>query len=96
MIKRHQDRVKGVLPVKLLGTDAVGMPFQEIAHTLDITPNGARIGAIRRRFQVEDRVVVGYRQRKIEFRIVWVKLLKDRGEYQVGLQTVALGDAWRL
>lgn len=96
MTKRRQDRAKGVLPVRILGTDAAGMPFQEIAHTLDITPNGARIGALRRRLEVQDRVMVQYRQRRIEFRVVWVKSLTDTGQYQVGLQTVVPGDAWRL
>ena len=96
MTKRRQSRAKGVLPVKVSGADRSGIPFQEIAHTLDITPNGARLGALRRRLEVEDRVMVQYRQRKIEFRVVWIKSLKDTNEYQVGLQTVARGDAWRL
>jgi PilZ domain len=96
MTKRRHSRAKGVLPVKVSGADGSGIPFQEIAHTLDITPNGARLGALRRRLEVEDRVMVQYRQRKIEFRVVWIKSLKDTNEYQVGLQTVARGDAWRL
>ena len=96
MNRRCQDRVKGVLPVKVLGRSADGTSFQEIAHTLDITANGARLGAVRRSLLVQDRVMVLYRQRKTEFRVVWIKWLSNTSECQVGLRMVAPGDVWGL
>jgi hypothetical protein len=93
-IERCQGRKKGVLPVKLFGQDVNGIPFQEIAHTLDITPNGMRLGSVRRQLQVQGRVIVQYRQRKTEFQVVWLNSLENTSEYQVGLQSCASGDAW--
>jgi hypothetical protein len=84
--RRRQDRIPAVLPVRVRGTDAAGVSFDELAHTLDVTPTGARLGAIRRQLKVLDTLVVLYRQRRMEFTVVWTKLLDVRGEYQVGLQ----------
>jgi hypothetical protein len=41
-------------------------------------------------------VVLKHRHRRVEFRVVWIKSLKGAGEYQLGLQTVIPGDAWRV
>jgi hypothetical protein len=79
------------LPVTISGIDAAGSPFHEIAHTLDITSNGARLGAIHRRLREQDLVILQHRHRNVEFRVVWIKSLEDRGEYQVGLQMVVPG-----
>jgi hypothetical protein len=35
---------------------------------------------------VLDTLTIFYRQRKMEFTVVWTKLLDGRSEYQVGLQ----------
>ncbi len=93
--RRRQDRIKAVLPVRVWGTDASGSSFQDTAHTLDITPEGARLGAIRHELKAEDKLTVQYRQRKTEFRVVWTKLLDGAREYQVGLQaTTKEREAW--
>jgi hypothetical protein len=93
---RKQDRLKAVLPVRVRGTDADGASFDELAHTLDLTPTGARLGAIRRNLNVRDTLVVLFRKRRIEFTVIWTRLLDGR-EWQVGLQTVCKdGDAWNL
>ena len=83
---RRQDRIQAVLPVRVRGTDAYGVSFEALAHTLDLTPTGARLGAIRHQLKVLDTLTILYHQRRIEFTVVWTKLLDARGEYQVGLQ----------
>ena len=92
--RRQSDRIKAVLPVRVSGTDASGSPFQQPAHTLDITPTGARLGAVHHELKTEDKLTVQYRQRKAEFRIVWTKLLEGAREYQVGLQAVTKEKVW--
>jgi hypothetical protein len=62
--------------------------FEELAHTLDLTTTGARLGAVRRALNVLDEVTIFYRQRKLQFRVVWTKQLKGTSEFQIGLQTV--------
>lgn len=95
--KRKQDRTRAVLPVRVRGNDASGKSFEDLAHTLDITPTGARLGAVRHALNVLDRIIVTYRQRKIEFRVVWTKRIEGSAEYQIGVQAmVSDGDAWGL
>ncbi len=94
---RRQDRRKAVLAVRVRGKDAAGTWFDELAHTLDVTPSGARLGSIRHQLRVRDEVTVLHRQRKMEFRVVWTKKLDGVAEYQVGLQAIAHDhDAWGL
>ncbi len=95
--KRRHKRVKIVLPVRVSGKDAANNPVTELAHTLDITPGGVRLGAIRHVLKQGDQLTLQYRQRKIQFRVVWVKQLPGTSEYQVGLEAVNLGgDNWGL
>lgn len=75
-----------VLPVRVRGTDATGAAFEGLAHTLDLTPTGARLGAIRHVLKALDTLTILYHQRRIEFTVVWTKLIDGKSEYQVGLQ----------
>lgn len=84
--RRRQDRLQAVLPVRVRGIDASGVTFEALAHTLDVTPAGARLGAIRHPLKTLDTLTIFYHQRRMEFTVVWTKLLDGRREYQVGLQ----------
>ena len=44
------------------------------------------MGAIRHHLKVLDTLTIFYRQRRMEFTVVWTKLLDGKAEYQVGLQ----------
>ena len=87
--RRSQDRLPAVLPVRVRGTDASGASFEGLAHTLDLTPTGVRLGSIRHQLKALDTLTVFYRQRRMEFTVVWTKLLEGSCEYQVGLQAFA-------
>jgi hypothetical protein len=92
--RRQQDRIQAVLPVRVRGTDASGASFEGLAHTLDLTPAGARLGAIRHELKALDTLIIFYRQRRMEFSVVWTRLL-GTGEYQVGLQALSQAkEAW--
>ena len=94
--KRQQNRVKGVLPVRVRGTDKDGRTFDEIAHTLDIAATGSRLGSVRHELRIGERVTVVYRQRRMEFLVVWTKRV-GKHEYQVGLRAVKQEkDSWGL
>jgi hypothetical protein len=93
--RRQRDRMQAVLPVRVRGTDASGLSFEGLAHTLDLTPAGARLGAIRHQLKTLDTLVIFYRQRRMEFSVVWTRLLDGTGEYQVGLQALSHAkEAW--
>jgi len=92
--QRNGSRTKAVLPVRVKGKDSSGAPFEELAHTLDVTPGGLRLGAVRRELSLQEEVTVFYRQRKGQYRVIWTKKLKGTSEFQVGLQAVTQdGDA---
>jgi hypothetical protein len=87
--RRRQDRLRAVLPVRVRGTDASGASFEALAHTLDLTPSGARLGSIRFDIKTPETLTILYRQRKKEFTVVWTRHLAGTHEYQLGLQAVA-------
>ena len=89
MVQRRGIRVKAVLPVRIKGKDSSGNTFEELAHTLDVTAAGARLGSVRHELNALDEITVFYRQRKIQFRVVWIKKMKGTSEFQVGLQAVS-------
>ena len=93
--QRRGSRTKAVLPVRVRGNDSTGKPFEELVHTLDVTPSGVRLGSVRHELNVLDEITVFYRTRKIQFRVVWTKKLKGTSEFQVGLQAVTQErEAW--
>jgi hypothetical protein len=95
--QRRGTRTKAVLPVKIKGIDSAGKPFEELAHTLDVTATGARLGSVRRELNVQDEVTIFYRQRKMQYRVVWTKKMKGSSEFQVGLQALSQEkEAWGL
>jgi|HubBroStandDraft_6_1064221.scaffolds.fasta_scaffold91397_2 hypothetical protein len=97
MDKRRNDRVKAVLPVKVWGNDSAGTPYSTVAHTLDIAQTGARLGSVHRVFNVGDRLTLQYRQRKADFKVIWIKQLEKSSEYQIGLETIIHeNDPWGL
>ena len=61
MIQRRGNRTKAVLPVRIKGKDKDGNPFEELAHTLDVTAVGARLGAIRHELNLQDEITIFYR-----------------------------------
>ena len=94
--QRKHKRIKMVLPIRIFAKDASNHSFNELAHTLDITPHGARIGAIHSQLKLGDKLTVQYRQRKILFKVVWVRALEGTKEYQIGVEAVEPGETWGL
>lgn len=94
-IQRRGERKKAVLPVRLKGTDSAGKAFEELAHTLDVTATGVRLGSVRRELNLQDEVTIFYRQRKMQYRVVWTKKMQGTSEFQVGLQAITNDrEAW--
>jgi hypothetical protein len=92
--QRRLDRAKAVLPVRISGIDISGDSYSELVHTLDVSRNGVRLGAIRRQLEVGSLIVLQYRQHKAEFRVVWTKPLGSGTEQQVGLEADVQKDMW--
>lgn len=87
--QRRGIRTKAVLPVRIKGKDSSGRAFEQLAHTLDVTAQGARLGSIHHELNVQDEITVFYRQRKMLFRVMWTKKMRGTSEFQVGLQALS-------
>ncbi|HZQ70096.1 MAG TPA: PilZ domain-containing protein [Terriglobales bacterium] len=94
--RRKHKRLKMVLPVRVWSKGASDEAPYELAHTLDITPRGARLAAIHHELKPGDRLMVQYRQRKIQFRVIWIRPMEGTSEYQVGVEALESGETWGL
>ena len=75
-----------VLSVKVLINKAT-----HLAHTVDITHTGARVGSLRTKLEPGTSVCLQRGSKKAQFRIAWVRQLGPN-ELQVGLQSLGLLD----
>ena len=81
--------------MRVSGSDGSGA-YCDLAHTLDITESGIRLGAVLRQLKVGTQLTIQYRQHKVEFRVIWVSQLTRLKEHHVGLQAVVPRDVWGL
>ncbi|MGH9500969.1 MAG: PilZ domain-containing protein [Terriglobales bacterium] len=93
--RRRSERTKAVLPVRVSGKDGAG-PYCDLAHTLDVTESGIRLGFVRRELKVGTQLTIQYRQHKVEFRVIWVSQLTRLKEHHVGLKALVPRDVWGL
>jgi hypothetical protein len=93
---RRRGRVKAVLPVRVSGSDVRGNSYSDLAHTLDVTETGVRLGAMHRELEVGAQLTLQYKQHRAEFRVVWSAPLPKLKERQVGLEAVVQRDIWGL
>ena len=93
--KRRQKRAKMVLPVRVIrGTGAEKMTY--LAHTLDISYGGVRVGGLRVQIVPGEVVLVQYGTRRAKHRVVWVNPLGS-GEVHFGAESLEPGiDLWQL
>ncbi len=95
--QRRGNRTKAVIPVRVKGKNSAGKPFEDLVHTLDVTPDGVRLGSVRQELKVLDEITIFYRKRRIQFRVIWTKKLEGTSEFQVGLEAVTQDrEAWGL
>ena len=71
-----------VLPVKISVGKVTGL-----AHTIDITPSGARLGALRTQLQPGTTISLQRGPKKGQFRIEWIKQLAPN-ELQAGIEAL--------
>lgn len=80
--KRKSSRRKMVLPVKVL-IDQV----THLAHTVDITDSGARLGALRMQLQPGTIISLQRGSQRAKFQIAWVRQLAPT-ELQAGIESL--------
>ena len=86
MGRRLQPRVKGILPVRIWGTDHEGRPFAEHVCTIDISNKGASLAEVRTPLSPGDSVGLQHHNRQARFRVVWVVPTSSGSGSHVGLE----------
>lgn len=91
---RRRNRVKAVLPVRILGNDSRGNSYSELVHTLDVGAPGVRLGALQQPLEIGSLITVQYKQHKAQFRVIWSRAVEGTSEHQVGLEALNPKDLW--
>src|SRR6267154_3280362 len=82
MDKRKSQRRKMVLPVKVLIDQTT-----HLAHTVDITDSGARLGALRTQLRPGTIISLQRGSQRAKFQIAWVRQLAPN-ELQAGIESL--------
>jgi hypothetical protein len=80
--KRKSSRRKMVLPVKVFVDQET-----HLAHTVDITESGARLGALRTKLQPGTIISLQRGSQRAKFQIAWVRQLAPN-ELQAGIESM--------
>src|SRR5450755_2897195 len=67
--RRRSKRTKSVVPVRLW---IAGSQESHLAHTLNVTNHGVRLGGYRGEIKVGDEFVIQYRHTQARFRVTWI------------------------
>ena len=70
--RRCEQRIQSILPVRVYGTNSAGAPFNAVAHTLDLSRHGVRIGGLRQLLEPGDIVGIQRGNARARFRVTWV------------------------
>ncbi len=90
--KRAAPRKKMVLPVK---SSAAGTSNNSsiAVHTLDLSRQGAKLGAFRDQVKIGDILTVQRQHKRTKCKVVWVRQMGPR-EIQVGIELLGNDDAF--
>ncbi len=83
---RKENRVQAVLPVRISGIDVDGEPFQGLGHTLNVSPNGARLSGVRLPLREGCVVRIQRTIKAASFRVVWIGKPGTPTEGQMGVE----------
>lgn len=87
-VQRYK-RTKMVLPLRFWPDDENGQNVgAQLAHTVDISPIGGRLGGLRNPLQTGQTIMLQRGKNRSQFRVIWTKQLGP-GEIQAGIESVA-------
>ena len=86
MGRRLQPRVKGILPVRISGSDREGKNFAEHVCTVDISNKGVMLAGVRAPLAVGDNLTLQFRNRQAQFRVAWLAESEVGSGKQIGLE----------
>ena len=89
--KQRYPRTKMVLPLRVwLDQQKSLVAEQQLAHTLDISPIGGRLGGLRTPVEPGQVILLQHGQKKSQFRVIWSRELEPR-EIHAGVESMESG-----
>lgn len=86
-----------VVPVKVIAQDESGQTAIYLAHTLDATEKGARLGGFHGKLNVGQSITVQYQHRRSKFCVVWIGKYGTAQGTQLGIECLDSGkDIWQI
>jgi methyl-accepting chemotaxis protein len=86
--RRDSPRIDIALPVRLAGTDASGLTFDQEVVTINISRQGASLQGVHGKLQVGDKVTLARLGKQEPFRVEWMVPKKTDSASQVGVSAV--------
>ena len=86
--KRRSKRTKSVVPVSIR---IAGSAASHLAHTLDVSNHGVRLGGCRGEMKVGDRIEIQYHRKQAQFRVAWIIAHEGSSEKQIGAECLEPG-----
>jgi hypothetical protein len=86
--RRRSKRTKSVVPVRLR---IAGSQESHLAHTLNVTNHGVRLGGYRGEIKVGDEFAIQYRHTQAQFRVTWIAAPDESSEKQIGAECLEPG-----
>ena len=81
--KRQSQRTKSVVPVRVW---MAGSKDSHLAHTLDVSNHGVKLGGWQGEMKVGDEIVIQYHQTHAQFRVAWITGREGSSEKQIGAE----------
>jgi hypothetical protein len=76
-----------VATLKILESQPQVLGVPQLAHTLDISSSGAKIGAMREEVQPGSMLLLQHKQARAKARVIWARRMGS-GEFQIGVEFV--------
>ncbi len=89
---RKEQRIRGILPVKVIGTDQSGKPFSTLAHTVDLSQNGLRLAGPFPDLPSSSKLSVYFQRQRATFEVV--RFVRIGPIAEVGLRLLSGSIVW--
>jgi ribosomal 50S subunit-recycling heat shock protein len=81
--KRRSQRTKSVVPVRIW---VAGSKDSHLAHTLDVSNHGVKLGGCRGEMKVGDKIEIQYHHKRAQFQVAWIISREDSSEKEIGAE----------
>jgi hypothetical protein len=77
-----------VVPVRIRLVGASHQNISQVAHTLDATETGVKLGGLQGDLRAGDVIEIQYRRERAMFRVVWIQSIEKSSEKHIGAECI--------